>query len=339
MRAVVWTGVGKLEEQGRPVPEVGHGEVLIRVRAAGFCSTDLHVIRGDVKFVDPPLILGHEFAGEVADVGEDVRGFSPGDRVAVESVVGCGRCFYCRKGWKNLCDEGKEFGQTIDGGWREYIGVPAENLYKLPSTVSFREGALMEMLNGPMSAIRKGQVEIGDTVAILGPGPAGLLLVQLAKLKGATVILSGTRDNRLDVGRALGADYTVNIRREDLATRVREITEGRMADVAMEAAGTPEAVRQTIEIVRKKGRVVLYGIYGRPIPDFPADDVVIKDIEVIGSREAPDLWDLGIRLVASGKIKIQPIITHTLPLWEAERAYHIVDRREGGLIKLVFTVD
>ncbi len=334
MKAVLWTGINKLDYIDVPEPRVGHQDVLIKVRAAGVCSTDISIIKGLMGSVSPPLILGHEFAGEVVEIGAGVDTMEVGDQVTADSALSCGKCYYCRRGEARFCEKREEVGISVNGGWAEYISIPAGNTYRIPDTVSFEEAAILDPET--LDAIEDGEEGSTDTVLILGCGFGALVFVQLAKLRGARkVILSGTRENRLEMGRRLGADFVVYVEAENLEERIAALTDDRGPELVIEAAGVDTTVRQAVKLVCKGGRVILYGVHGHPIDGIPIDDIVLKDLCVKGALKRTDLWKKMIELVSSGNLKLSALITHRFPLSEAQKAFETVDRKLGGVIKVI----
>jgi len=317
MEALVWKGIGVVQlEDGVRAPTISEREVLVRVQAAGICTTDIHMIEGKLDFAKPPWILGHEIAGVVERVGAEVRGWTPGDRVAVDPVVGCGQCGVCRIGKKYLCASGGELGTTYEnGGYGQFVAVGPDNLYRLPHDLSYAEGAMMEPLNCTMGAVHRTGSMAGARVAVFGPGPAGLLFIQLAKVYGAaSVTLVGLDDERLQLGERLGADRTVNIRQ----AAEREAFHQQQYDVVIEASGSIAAVRDGMERVCRGGTMVMYGLNGSDQPSIQSDQIVGKDLTIVTCVSAPLLWEQGIRLTQTGRINVKDIVTHHVPFAQAE---------------------
>lgn len=340
MRKVIWRGREVLEfvQDGEGPPAVTKpDEVRLRITAAGVCGTDVHIIQGKVRFVEPPLVLGHEFAGVVEECGPAVRRVKPGDRVKCDSVVGCGACPWCLRGATQFCPAGSEFGITRDGAWCEWLVAPERNLHPLPETISDEVAAILDV--EVFGALRKPGVAPGETIAVFGPGPAGLIAIQVARLLGAgTIILCGTRAERLAAGRELGADHTIRVDEQDPVDEIRRLTGGRGADLVFEAAGSRRAVLDALEAVRPQGKVVLYGVHGTPLGEFPIDRVVLKDLIVFGALADRTGWDELIEAVAAGRIDLARLITHAFPLEAAVEAYRAASDRSTGCIKAVLLV-
>jgi len=340
MTKALWTGTEQLEivdDHAGPPPVTHPDEVRIRITAAGVCGTDVHIWEGRLSYTRPPLVLGHEFAGVVEECGPEVRNFSPGDRVKCDSVVGCGGCACCRRGATQFCGTGFEFGISHDGGWARWLVAPQRNLHRLPDAVSDEVAAILDV--EVMSAFRKPRIEAGETVAIFGAGPAGLIALQCARVLGAgTVILCGARRERLALGRRLGADHVIDVNAADAVAEIKALTKGRGADLAFDAAGTPAAILNMMEVLRPQGRAILYGVPDRAVPEFPARDVVLKDLVLYGALSDRVGWEEMIGLVSAGRIDLASLITHRFPLERAAEALrHMRDRRDGA-IKAVLAV-
>lgn len=340
MKQVIWRGTHTLEYRddapapSRP-PEAG--EVLLRVRAVGLCSTDVHIIQGRVRFKEPPFVLGHEVSGEVVEIGPGVGRVKPGDRVTVDSVVGCGICPLCHRGSTQYCPDGSEIGMSVDGGMQEFLYVPERNLFPIPDRISHEESAILDI--EVYGALRKPGVEKDCILLVLGPGPGGLVAVQLGKILGAgKVILTGARPERLLLGKRLGADVILDSSSPQLAKMVLEHTGGRGPDMLFDAAGTAESLRTALDLVAPQGKVVLYGVHGAPVPAVDIDHIILKDIVVYGALSDRLGWEDMIGWVAGGKLNLSDIITNRFPLERAQEAYETVRDRRGGAIKAVLMV-
>jgi threonine dehydrogenase-like Zn-dependent dehydrogenase len=340
MKQVIWRGTHTLEyRDDAPAPSrpPRAGEVLLRVRAVGLCSTDVHIIQGKVRFKEPPFVLGHEVSGEVAEIGEGVLRVKPGDRVTVDSVVGCGVCPLCLRGSAQYCPDGSEIGMSVDGGMQEYLYVPERNLYPIPGSISHEESAILDP--EVYGALRKPGVEKGGTLLVLGPGPGGLVAVQIGKILGAgKVILTGSRPERLSLGKRLGADSTLESSSPRLAEMILEHTGGRGPDMVFDSAGSTESLRTAIDFVAPQGKVVLYGVHGAPVPSVDIDRIILKDIIVYGALSDRTGWEKMIGWVERGELNLRDIITHRFPLERAQEAYETVRDRRDGAIKAVLIV-
>lgn len=335
MRAVMKTGRGPglVELREVPEPRPGPGEVLIRVAAAAICGSDLH-IRKDEHPYWPPVVLGHEFAGTVEAVGPGVTGYAPGDRVVSETSTGsCGDCFLCRSGNRQICEHKRAAGIGVHGGFAPKVVMPAGLLHRVPDTVPLEDAALSEPTAIAVHAVvERARVAPGETVVITGPGPIGLLCLQVARAAGARpIVVSGTPADaalRLPTAAALGADATVNVAEASLHERVMGLTGGRGADVVIETSGAPAAIEAAPALARRLGRVCAVGITGRPAVSFPWDVAVFRGLEVqfsFSSRHTS--WITALQLLASGAVRVRPLVTMIVPLDRWEEAF---DAQEQG---------
>ena len=337
MQKVTWTGNGTLEYVEKAEPPDDHlkaEEVLIRVTAVGLCGTDVRRIGGKVWLTDPPLVLGHEIAGVIEKTGPGVTSVAPGDRITVDSVVGCGECEYCHRGSNQFCPNGYEIGQTVDGGMQEFLKLPERNVFKIPDQMSDEEAAILDV--EVLGALKKAGVEKDSSVLVIGPGSGGLVAAQLAKILGAgKVLLLGTRSERLELGKRLGADITLEVSDKGLSEAVLEATGGSGPDMVVDMAGSASSLALTFELVTNQGKVVLYGIHGSPIEFVDMDRITLKDLTVYGTLSDRVGWQDMIRWVANGSLNLKEIITHRFPLREAQKAYEIIRDRSEGAIKAV----
>ena len=341
MQAVMKTapGVGHvaLREIDEPEPTAGH--VKLKVHAAGLCGTDIHIYLDEFAS-RPPVVLGHEVSGEVVAMGDGVRGVDIGERVTTETYYStCGACRYCRAGHANLCLGRRSIGSAVHGGFAEYLVVPARNLHRLPASVSYREGALTEPLACVVNGVQlcAPTLRAGDIAVIAGPGAIGLLTLQLAKAAGAHVIVLGAEgdQSRLALAERLGADHVVNVASIDPLPLVQDLTEqGLGADIVYECSGAGAAALQLLRLVRRRGRYVQVGLFGKPV-SWDLDQVCFKELTVTGSNAStPESWVRAVRLLATGKIDTEALITHTFPLRDWEAAFETFCAKTG--VKALF---
>ncbi len=336
MQAVmkVAPGVGNIELRDIPEPEAQAGQVKLKVQAAGICGTDIHIYLDEFRS-KPPVVLGHEVAGEVVAVGEGVAGVDIGERVTTETYFStCGECRYCRDGKTNLCLTRRSIGSAVNGGFTHYLVVPADNLHRLPESISFQEGALTE----PLACVVHGvlltapTVRAGDVAVIAGPGAIGLLTLQVVKSAGARAIVLGTNADgpRLDLARQLGADHVVNVQADDPLPLVQDVTEqGMGADVVYECSGAGAAALQLLDLVRRRGRYVQIGLMGKPV-SWDVDQLCYKELIATGSNAStPESWLRAVRLLDQGIVKTEPLITHAFPLTEWEDAFETFRQKSG----------
>ena len=346
MRAAVLYGFNDVRVEERDVPAPGPDEALLRVNACGICGTDIKVITHGMPNQPPfgDFIIGHEYAGTVVALGETVDEFQAGDRVAVEIHKGCGRCRNCILGhytaclnYGNMRKGHRANGLTADGGFAEYEVNHVNTLYKLPDNISFDESTTITTAGTCIYGIdMAGGYIPGDTVAVVGPGPIGLMSVQLCKALGAgKVILTGTRDERLELGKKLGADYIANVRRENPVDKVLELTDGIGADLVLEAAGGDTSLQEALEMTRKGGKISILAFYKGPIT---ADiSIAVRNGINIYTVRGEGRMSVGraLALMAQGKITGKPLITHTFPLEEINEAIKTFVERIGGAMKVV----
>lgn len=343
MKAImkVAPGMGNVEVRDIPEPQVGAGQVKIRVAAAGLCGTDLHIYKDEFRSW-PPVVLGHEVAGEVAEVGEGVAGIEPGMRVTTETYFSyCGQCRYCRSGHTNLCPNRRSIGSGVNGGFTQYVVVPSRNIHRLPDNVDFHAGALTEPLACVVHAVLSTPtVSPGDVAVIAGPGAIGLLTLQVVRAAGARAIVLGTDkdDHRLALARELGADHTLNVQRDDPQKLIADLTEGGLgADVVYECSGAGPAAAQLLTLVRRRGRYVQIGLFGKPVA-WDLDQLCYKELVATGSNASvPTSWQRAIQLMAEGKVRTAPLITHIFDVPDWEKAFATFEDRAGvkALIKPV----
>jgi L-iditol 2-dehydrogenase len=324
-------GDGFLELRDVPVPKIEPEEVLIEVKAAGICGTDIHVKHDEFPYW-PPVVLGHEFSGSIVEVGPQVEGYKVGDRVVAEPhTKACGKCYLCRSGNIQICAAKRSPGWGIDGAFTKYIKMPEKLLHRIPDNVSFEEGAVVEPLaNVVHDVLERGKVEAEDFVVVLGPGPIGLMAAMAARAEGArAVMIVGTpRDEemRLKVARELGIDHVVNLGTENPVDKCVALTDGRGADLVVEASGAEPAINMAVELVRKKGRITVIGMTGKEKIQFPWDKAIFKVCDIIFNLSTSyTSWDRAISLIASGKVNVKAITSHREPLENWERVFADVE--------------
>lgn len=322
MKAAVFHGPGKsLQVEDVQVPSLERGDVLVRTAACGVCATDLHYMHGTPTFKKPPLILGHEVSGLVEEVSDGVVGYSEGERVLVPAVLSCGSCANCRDGRDNICERMAMVGNDIDGGFAEFLRVPARTLFKLPAELPLQESAVIsDALSTPFHAVKnRGMVRAGDLVAIFGCGGVGLNAVQIAAAFGATVVAVDIDDKKLELAKRLGASATFNSKEVDVVKEIKSLTGGRV-DVAFEIVGRPEVLELAFSSVKTGGRLVSVGSSERNW-DFRVGRLMYREMSVVGSfgcrsSEYPRI----IEMVRSGRLKLDPVISRKLPLEEVNVA-------------------
>lgn len=344
MKAAVLRDWDDLRYEDFETPGYGSDEILCRVKGCGICGTDLHVMKGHFKGVFPPklpFIMGHEWYGEVVAIGNKVEGFSLGQRVIGEVQKGCGACARCLEGRYHLCINSPDaskgyrlYGYNINGAYAEYISVNATNLQPMPDNLGMEEGVSALNVAIGIHAVRRGCIDIGDNVVIIGLGLFGLIVLQLAKILGAGKIIAIGGGYRLQMAGEMGADDKVDRTRCNAVEQVKELTKGIGADVVFECAGTAEAVQNALGCVRRGGRVVIGGISGKKGIPLNADQICQDEIDVVGSRGGPNALPESIKLLASGRINAKPLVTHSVPLSEVHKGLHIFTNRLENVIRV-----
>lgn len=320
-----------------PIPEIRPGHVLIDVKAAGVCGTDIHIYHGEYDS-NPPVIMGHEVAGVVAEIGDGVTNCQVGDRVTCETYFYvCGQCQFCRSGLPNLCPDRKSIGSGVHGGFTRYLLVPDHNIHHLPANVDEIAGALSEPLTCCVHALERTRVEPGETVVVSGPGAIGLLMAQVVKAAGGTTVVLGTDADatRLAMANELGSDLTINVTVDDAKAIIDEQTDGIGADVVFECAGAAASAQSCLELVRRRGRYGQVGLFGRRI-EWDLDLVAYKELEVHGSfAHLPSAWRKALKLMATEKVQTRPLVSAIMPITEWQAAFDAFERRDG--LKIVLT--
>jgi threonine 3-dehydrogenase len=323
-----------------PVPTIRDDEVLIRVRRAGVCGTDVHIHEWDAWAqgrCKPPFVVGHEFAGEVAEVGKLVTDVRIGDRVTAEGHIVCGRCHLCRTGNGHVCPNTKIIGVDRDGCFAEYIAMPAGNVWHLDADVSFDVGGIHDPMGNAFHTALHGTELPGATVLVTGCGPIGIFAVGIARAAGASrIIASDVNPKRLDLARAMGAHDAVQP--VDAERAVRGATEGLGVDVVLEMSGVPAAIHQAFKLVRVGGRVQMLGIPAKPMDVDFATEVIFKGITVYGvvGRRMYETWIQITQFLRSGQFDPMPVVTHRFPLADHAEAIRVIKAGDAG--KVIFEV-
>ncbi len=332
----------KLVYQRVPIPSYGPDQVLVNVKYAGICGSDVHgFLDPNSKGRIPGLIMGHECSGVIAGVGENVEGFKVGDRVAVDPQYRCGHCYYCNHGWYNICAENKIIGSAlrgfVNGCFAEYVPVSFKQVLKLPENLSLKEASMVEPLGNAVHMTHRADIQVGDTVVVIGAGTLGLCMMQAAKVAGAgKIIISDLADFRLEIAKDLGADITVGSG-QDLQEIVLQETNGIGADVVVEAVGVEATYRQSIALVRKRGTIVFFGAVTDHV-DIPLMPILHKEINIVGSTGFDCETQMTIDLMASKRIDVDPIITHVYPLSQAQEAVDMMTAPGNTAIKVVLEI-
>ena len=339
MKALVLEEYNRFAFKEVPDPHPGPGAVLIAVKACGICGSDVHGMDGSTGRRQPPIIMGHEAAGVIKEVGADVEGWKPGQRVTFDSTIYCGTCWHCRRGEINLCDDRRVLGVSCDeyrqdGAFAEYVAVPARILYALPDGVDFPRATLVEALSIAVHGVRRIPVELNDCALVVGAGTIGLLAVQVLKAFGCNPVIAVDLDKgKLEWARRLGADVAINSGDQDVVREVHKYA-SRGADVAVEAVGVAASIQDAIAALRKGGHLTLIGNLA-PSVEFPLQSVVTREIGVNGSCASSGEYPTCLELIGRGAVDVDAMISATAPLAEGATWFQRLYRGKSGLMKVV----
>jgi L-iditol 2-dehydrogenase len=343
MKAVVKyeKGKGLIEIREVPEPKIKDDEVLIEVKAVSVCGSDLHIYHDSHPYW-PPMILGHEFSGIIADIGKGVIGWKVGDRIVSETRTGsCGICYMCQSGFPQICEQKRPYGIGINGAYTKYLAGPARLLHRLPDNIPFEVGAVIEPTAICVTSIlERSGLQAGEFAVITGPGPIGLISLAVAKAAGARI--AGVTGRSLDEGirfkkaRELGADFTLNVDQEDPVKKVLEMTNGLGVDILIETSGGGKAIYQAFEMVRRLGRICAIGISGKEEVPIPYDRGIFKALRYdFCFSSSWTAWERTIGLISKGVLPIEKIITHKLPLEKWEEAFHLLENLQAAKVILI----
>lgn len=340
MKALLLTDSQTLELVDTDSPKVDPDTVLIRVAACGICGSDVHGYDGSTGRRIPPLVMGHEAAGVVEQVGERVTRFKPGNRVTFDSTVYCGECSFCQRSEINLCDHRQVLGVSCGdyrrhGAFAEFVAVPERIVYPLPNELAMEHAALIEAVSVAVHAVARSNVAPGATCVVVGVGMIGLLVVQALRASGAKQIVAiDLSEEKLKLAKQFGATATLQADNEDLPEQVQNLTGGHGADASFEVVGTTATVGVAVESVRKGGSVTLVGNI-RPKVEVPLQSIVTRELTLYGSCASQGEYPRCIELMASGAIDVQPLITACAPLTEGPDWFTRLYANEPGLMKVV----
>jgi threonine dehydrogenase-like Zn-dependent dehydrogenase len=353
VRAVVLRGPGRLEVADLPEPALAPGQVMVRVQACGICGSDLRYLHGEnpwsqhtlgVSLPSPPnMVLGHEFAGEIVRAADSDAEARLGERVAILAYRGCGQCFYCRHGQPNLCADTAHIGHGAGwagaaynpGGMAELCPVWSEMAYTLPTAISFDEATLLDGTAVAVHAVARAEVAEGDWLVVLGCGPIGLLVLQVARARGARVVAADIVPGAVTMARGLGAEVAVAAGDESLLEVVNRATEDIGAAAVLNSVGTPESVVESMGLLRRGGRQVLLALEAGDVT-LPSSALAGERVLTVSANNTYPEFPEALRLVTSDAVKCRPLITHHFPLARAAEAFGVAERRaETGAIKVV----
>ena len=339
MKALRWHGKQDLRYEDVPEPSPGPGQVKVKVRFTGICATDMHEYQnGPILISVPSLILGHEFSGDVVQVGEGVSKLKSGDRVGADGYWSCGKCFYCQRNMRNLCNQGAFTGVLGDceGSMAEYIVVPEDTLYKLTDNISYEVGALIEPLAVGFHAVKQGKLMVGDTVAILGAGPIGICTLIAAKVAGASkIFVSEISKTRGEKALAMGATEIINPKEIDPVKKIHELTNGSGVDIAIDCIGLPFSGPQALDIVRKAGTAVIVGISSTP-SEFTFMNIWATEKIIVGSQGYAREASFVVDLLSRNAIDTSGLITAKVALKDGvEKGFEELIRNPDKHVKIL----
>lgn len=340
MKALVLEEYKKLVVRDAPDPVADADEVLIKVQACGICGSDIHGFDGSSGRRQPPVIMGHEAAGIVESLGNEVSGIETGSRVTFDPMLSCGECDYCQKGETNLCNSRKVLGVSCDefkrdGAFAQYVAVPARNLYSVPDEVPFTHACMTEPVTVATHAINRTPVQQGDTAVVVGAGMIGLLTIQALRVAGAqTVIAVDLADEKLAVSKELGAAHTFNPKNDKVVDAILDLTNGKGADVAVEVVGATPTLQTAIDVTRRGGSVTLVGNLA-PTVDFAMQAAVTRELTLYGSCASNTEFPEALKLMQSGQIKVDPLISARAKLEECPDWFDRLYAVEPGLMKVI----
>jgi len=354
MKAQVFYEPLKMKLEDIDIPKPADDQVLVKVKACGICGSDIAYYYGESPLETPdgkgPLVLGHEFSAEVTEVGAlpaKLGLFEPGDRVVLDPVQYCNACEICKRGYVNLCEKKTVLGVSTNGGFAEYCVSHYTGLHKIPEGVTYQQAALTEPLADAVYALKNAQVSLGDFAVVIGPGAIGILMAQLVKSDGAgKVVLVGTRDYRLEIGKKLGADVIINTREKDspyyvanLKEKIGDLTNGKFADVVLTPTGALPAMEQAFAISGRRARIVFFGLPGaNDFIKIPALDTIFWDKTIQFSWLAPFTWPIALQALGNKLVNVDPLITHSIKLDNLVEGIADVRSRSDNVMKAVVTI-
>lgn len=323
-----------------PIPKIGDNDVLIKVKAASICGTDLHIYEWDTwsqSRIKTPMVFGHEFCGEIAEVGRNISNLTEGDFVSAETHINCGKCYQCLHKQAEVCSNVKIIGVDVPGCFAGYIVVPASVIWKNDKSLQPEYASIQESFGNSVHALfAEDETVAGRNIAIFGCGPTGLFATAIARASNAGIIItSDINPYRLDIAQKIGADYTLNPQEENVTEKIKEVTEGVGADIVLEMTGNPMALELALGSSRRGGRVTLFGLFDRKLELDITNDVIFSGRKIIGitGRKIWDTWEKTAKLLESKILNIDPILTHKFKLEEYEKGMELM--KEGNCGKII----
>jgi L-gulonate 5-dehydrogenase len=337
MKAVEITEPGKVVIVERSIPDIKENEVLVKVKAAGICGSDVHIYHGKNAFATYPRVVGHEFVGEISKVGSQVQNVRVGDRVAIDPVVSCGHCYPCRIGRHNVCKTLNVLGVHRDGGYQEYVAVTGTSAHRLPDNIPWEIAVMVEPYTIAAQVIDRGRLTAADTVLICGAGPIGLLILQAVKMVGARVAIMDVVETRLNWAKEMGADFVINAKTSDMTKEMMAFTNNEGASLILEATGNVNVLETCIHsIASPAARVVVLG-FSIDLVKIPQVDIMSRELEIIGTRLNNNKFPEVIEWLAKGLVHPEKILTHTFAVDEVQKAFELHDTNPQDVCKIVLT--
>ena len=340
MKVLMLEAYNRFSYEDMADPEIGVEDVLVRVKACGICGSDIHGMDGSSGRRQPPIVMGHEASGVIAEVGSAVTQWEPGDRVTFDSMMSCGRCGFCRQGKINLCDNRRVLGVSCGeyrrhGAFAEHVVVPQHVIYRLPDALSFEHAALVEPLSVAVHAIGRTPLVLNDTAVVVGTGMVGLLVVQALRVAGCGEIVAVDVDQgRLDLACQLGATLGLRADRDDVLDAVQQQTKGRGADVVVEVVGHTDSVKTAVAVVKKGGHLTIVGNLS-PTVELPLQSIVTREISMIGTCGSCGEYPACLEMMSRGSVRVEPLISSTAPLSEGAQWFDRLSHPDSGLLKVV----
>lgn len=340
MKALVLKEYNEFAMEEVPVPACGKDDVLVRVKACAICGSDVHGMDGSTGRRIPPIVMGHEASGFIEKVGKNVRGYKPGDRVTFDSTVYCGKCYYCRRGEINLCDNRRVLGVSckdyaLNGAFAEYISVPQHILYHLPDNVSFERAAMVEPLSIAFHSVKRSNIQLNCSAVVIGAGMIGLLIIQLLRINGCGKIIAvDMAPEKLEMAEKFGASSVIRADMVDVPAEVYKLTGNRGADIAFEVVGLTPTIKNAVESVKKGGFLTLVGNLKASV-DLPLQLVVTRQLSLYGSCASSGEYPECLDLIGSGKVDVDSFISSVAPLEEGKLWFERLYRQEKGLMKVI----
>ncbi|MBF7097287.1 zinc-binding alcohol dehydrogenase family protein [Alkalibacter sp. M17DMB] len=337
MKAVQVTEPKKIQIVEVDKPEIkNQDEVMIRVKVAGICGSDVHIYHGTNPMATYPRIIGHEFAGEIVEIGNDVTKVSVGDRVVGEPIFYCGECYACKSGRPNVCENLEVLGVHRDGGMQEYVVLPESKVHAIGNDVEWEVATMVEPFTIAAQSTWRGDVKAGETVLIMGAGPIGMGILQYSKYKGATCIVSDIDNERLEEAKAMGADYVINPMEVDVVEKALELTGGSGPNVTIDSACTLRTFEQAVEVTSPAGRVVVLGFNVEP-SQIPQLLITKKELTIVGSRLQTSKFPEVIELFNKGVLNPKVLVTHSFLFTEVEKAMAVIEDKNIKKNKVILT--